>query len=192
MRRSMAPRSANRGPSVILRIVSPTWLPLAMSSDIGSRKRASVSPAICPGWAIPGMVAPRELPSPSQERHNSAMAAASAPRPVWASASPLSAKAPESLLWPANQVLVSSACCSYSSRLRLAKSSQGVVVLIRASSKGHDLTNGAAVVQAVEAQIDRIEGQGPAHQPVDRQPAALVELDEAGNVAGGYGGADIA
>ena len=56
----------------------------------------------------------------------------------------------------------------------------------------HHLPDRGSVVQPVEALVDLAQRQYPGHQPVDRQPAAPIELDEARNIPAGYGRADIA
>src|SRR5262245_38245531 len=47
----------------------------------------------------------------------------------------------------------------------------------------HDLAHGGDVGEAVEARIDVVEWQGTALEPIDRQAALTVELDEDRHVA---------
>src|SRR4051794_15473336 len=59
-------------------------------------------------------------------------------------------------------------------------------------SELNHLPHGGAVVQTVEPLVDLLELEPPAHQPVHRQTAALIQLDKARNVARRHAGADIA
>ena len=59
-------------------------------------------------------------------------------------------------------------------------------------SNHDDLAYGFSLVEAIEAQIDVVELQMIAHQPVDRQLAATIKLDVARQVAARHASADVA
>src|SRR5215471_8470750 len=59
-------------------------------------------------------------------------------------------------------------------------------------SEHDDLADCLALVQAVEALVDLGKRQAPAHQAIDRQATAPIELDVARQIAGRHAGPDIA
>src|SRR5437868_3210662 len=60
------------------------------------------------------------------------------------------------------------------------------------TSEHHDLSHRLALAQPIEPHIDLVEPQPAAHQPIDRQFAAAIQLDVARQVARRYAGADVA
>src|SRR5215218_1616085 len=169
------------------RITSPTWFPPTSAVDMGLSIRVSISLARLPP-SIPGTLLVRLLPSAIDERHMSAMAAAS-------DAGSALAPAPASVFTSCDcasaQRVVASACASVSSRQRRLISSHDVVVMPVPSQRDH-LTNCVAVVQPVESLVELIDAQRAAHQAINGQPPALVELDVVRDVSPGHGATDVA
>src|SRR5262249_41297944 len=60
------------------------------------------------------------------------------------------------------------------------------------TSEHHDLAHRRALVQTIEPEIDLVEPQPSAHQAIDRQLAATIELDVARQIARRHAGADVA
>src|ERR1035437_6111183 len=59
------------------------------------------------------------------------------------------------------------------------------------TSKHHHLPDCFAVVKKVETEIDLVQFQATAHQPIHWQLAAPIKLDVAGYIANRYAGADV-
>src|SRR4051794_36493770 len=60
------------------------------------------------------------------------------------------------------------------------------------TSEHHHLAHRLALVQPVEPDIDLVELQPAAHEPVDRKLSAAVERDIPRQVAGRHAGSDVA
>src|SRR6476660_6537108 len=60
------------------------------------------------------------------------------------------------------------------------------------TSEHHYLSHGLTFMQTIEAKVDLVELEAPAHQTIDGQLAASIELDVAGKIANRHTGADVA
>ena len=127
-------------------------------STWGSSIRVSISFAKPPP-SIPGTLRVRMPPRAIDERHTSAMAAASE---VGSPLAPAPASVFASCDCASTQRVVASAWASVSSRQRRLISSQDVVVMPVPSQRDH-LTNCVAVVQPVESLVELIDAQHAAH-----------------------------
>src|SRR5438067_531644 len=163
------------------------------NQERGSKILASISASTGSCFSPSAMLRLMVCDTSMAEDHSFANASLACIRPC-ASYMPFGAMAagfccPEAFAKPEKKL-----CCKAANSLppRPHNSASACMYSNGVTSEHHDLPYRFTLVQPVEAGVDLSERQTTAHQPVDRQFAASIELDVARQVASGHAGADVA